>query len=101
MQNIICENCAKQDKSVIRISEATLYAIKYIIIEIVIASAFFCLTLLVIAILTFMVEMLFGGISFMNFKRMRKVNVSNSLVLDEIYENEFNHIEIDFHIEAA
>lgn len=53
------------------------------------------LSLLVIAILTFMVEMLFGGISFMNFKRMRKVNVSNSLVLDEIYENEFNHIEIE------
>jgi len=26
-----CENCAKLDKSVIRISEATLYAIKYII----------------------------------------------------------------------
>ena len=26
-----CENCAKLDKSVIKISEATLYAIKYII----------------------------------------------------------------------
>ena len=28
-----CKNCAKQDKSVIRISEATLYAIRYIIMS--------------------------------------------------------------------
>lgn len=28
---IKCENCAKQDKSVIRLSEASIYAIKYIV----------------------------------------------------------------------